>query len=180
MRCGVGSAEKLVGLIPIALICVFLALAVPAKVFAGDAEDAVELLAATLKCPIKPYKSDEWMIGDSDDPTFVHEINKWSGSANQLRIDENVEFGEGPVDRTHVANFSDLESADTSIDRDAAPPVSVVSISCTKKAKCIKLVSGNREHWAYDYIKFHVCDSETAANARLAIDTLIKLAKSRR
>jgi hypothetical protein len=161
----------------IALICLISTLTFPAMVFAGDAEDAVELLAFSLKCPMKQYKSDKMMIGDSDDPVFVHEINKWSGSTSQLRFNNEMQISSGAPERgTHVANFSDLESADTSIDRDTAPRMSVVSISCTKEAKCIRLEAGGI--WtSYDYVEFHVCDKETASNAKLAIDTLIKLNK---
>jgi|HubBroStandDraft_6_1064221.scaffolds.fasta_scaffold1567762_1 hypothetical protein len=164
------------------LICMFLTLALPATVFAGDAEDAVELLAVSLKCPIKLYKSEMWHIGDSLDPTFITENNQWSGSTSQLRIDNTWDLGMGDERSSDIANFSNLESVDTGIDQDTIPPTSMFTIYCANKAKCIsqETYGANGESYGTERERYHVCDQQTASNAKLAIDTLITLAKSRR
>jgi hypothetical protein len=167
-----------------ALICLLSTLALPATVFAGDAEDAAELLAVSLKCPVKQYKSEKIMIGDSPDPVFVHEIHKWSGSTSQLRIDNNTiigGYGDDDPD-SDIANFSNLESVDTGIDQDTIPPTSMFTIYCANKAKCIRQETlGARENWgSFERREYHLCDQQTASNAKLAIDTLITLAKPRR
>jgi hypothetical protein len=155
-----------------------LILLAPAICFADDGQDAVDLLTYSLKCANKAISEH----GNGDDH-FSHTINKYTGSKSQLRIETESKLDGSPeiIRETITANFAALEKADYfnspfEVFIDGAP-VRNVEFFCSKNVDCIQskgnsgAASSDRDH------TISVCDAETAAHVKLAIETLIRLNK---
>jgi hypothetical protein len=159
---------------------VFITLAAPwAVCWADEAQDAIDLLSTSLKCPINTYKSEKLRIGDFDSPVFMHATNEWSGTRRELRIHSKSYMGSGDKDEYDTtARFANLESAAVTEDNVFDPPQPAVLISCLKGAECIRLEAGPWEYWtSYSRTMISVCDQDTAESVKIAIDTLINLNK---
>jgi hypothetical protein len=141
-----------------------LILLTPAICVADDGQDAVDLLALSLKCPNKVMS--EHGNGDSQ---FTHTISKSTGSRTHLRI----ETGGDVI----TANYVDLQQAVV-----AESPFGVfadgttaflVELTCAGDRSCIRFNSGPLQQETSQ--TFPVCDAETGAHVKLAISTLIRL-----
>jgi hypothetical protein len=130
--------------------------------FADEASDAVELLKQSFKCP---KKAD--MIGHSidayvgDERTFSLKTNRSDGVA--------LGGGRGSVTLTFTADYEKLASA-------IHYSRIYISLSCKGKAKCIHQTSTDEpDIYSNGIGGIDLCDADTAANIKLAIDTLIRL-----
>jgi hypothetical protein len=157
-----------------------LTLAVTALLFvtdaslAGDAADAVELLRQSFKCAKKI------------EPSGQHVIYAYIGSEGMFSLSMNISYVSNGVrnySSTYTADFDKLASAPLS---PSAPDT--IGLNCKESLKCIQitLMGGLIGYWSQisnrpclmptaGHCGFTLCDAETAANAKLAIDTLIRL-----
>lgn len=182
--------------------CLFMALASLGVTvcWADEATDAINLLATSLKCPIKPYKMNSGELAKTW-PMMTHDTHTWLGTKRELKIHtKQHSFSDRPPSETDTtARFDDLVTATVTVhtaDYDGRTPA--VEISCLSEipklvrdvppeANCIKTISwtmlnGQKRVYfenQWIYITIPVCDRETAENVKAAIDALIKLNKER-
>jgi hypothetical protein len=169
------------------LVCLF-----PAKVRADDAKDAVELLSYALSCPNKPGSR----VANGMEYHSLW-ISRFTGTATQLSIEtfSIVDDQNGVNGQTNSTAFSNLKSPhfskyDDEVDlhigcrrgTDVSGGIGMSSSSCFRTLYSVNCNPGNKSACVReDRVRYvggigvRLCDETAARNAKLAIDTLIKL-----
>jgi hypothetical protein len=130
--------------------------AFPFACAADEAQDAVDLLSYALQCSTTPYRTTHGMA-------VCHDIDRFKGSANLLRIEGDTKCDDGSVTTgSWAVKFADID--ETEFARNAAGRL-VLWVFSSQGINFSKFT-------ALDF-----CDAETAKSAKLAIDTLIRLNK---
>jgi hypothetical protein len=147
------------------------ALCISSNLRADDAQDAVDLLALALKCPIKPLRG--W--SDTSD-WFEHVTNEFKGTKSTFRVHISTE-GDNTMNYSEESRFADLASTkiEPGYSRDPPHPVfepPKLTLFCRGQQPCLKATYSSAFSKQF---QFYVCDGKAAQNAKLAIDTLIKL-----
>jgi hypothetical protein len=164
---------------------------------ADDAQEAVALLSDALKCPISPK------IVDSNDTDItarmttlsgIHIVNKYTGTEEYLQIETEKRISSGYqfMNRTvYRVPYSQLAYSSINFvngrygvvwlcdsDRGACTSVRFANVSCSPNTDnyCLDDLPYRMSSTARQAIE--LCDAETAGYAKLAIDTLIRHAKS--
>jgi hypothetical protein len=172
----------------------------PRMAKAADADDAVDLLTYALRCPneliVNPSPPDvtAGLLKDLYEAMLypirysTHETNRFIGTAKEFRIEQQLiterQKGIGKINSTYSAAFSKLKVK-------FAPQRGrfFVYVGCSDSEKLafgsafgscmiesIRVnVDSKTEGQTVSGVSFEVCDENTARNAQLAIETLIKL-----
>ena len=188
---------KTIGVTLLVLCCS--GLTSPAR--ADEAQDAVELLKISMQCPLKTqtkvlydYKltPDKTHVFKQTTATYVsHAECKYLGDQHRLRIEYLVAGGdhpELPSTNGYAGDYSQLESptivAENSFDPDVIDGgAMIVDVKCIGDAKCF---DHDYHHGDFTpnfppmpHAPIRVCDAETAAHVKMAIDILIRLNRSK-
>jgi hypothetical protein len=138
---------------------------------ADDAQDAIDLLTATLKCPIKPIRS-----GSDTSDIFDHWTHNFSGTKSIFRMYSVHKDGEGNTwNLSPEARFADLDWVEIEPASHNPPPYSGppgLRLHCRGGRDCAK---DGVPPAPMAVLDFYVCDGKAADDAKVAIDTLIKL-----
>jgi hypothetical protein len=143
-------------------------------VTAQDAQDALQLLKASVEAAMQSYLSIYWHQGDSRDPTFIHHVNAWLGNDRELRIKTTTRLAtDDTSEGVIVAKFADLSAV--SVERDRWSTDILVKVFCSQNTQCITVEGGPKEFWIHlAETNFSVANLERADDARVAIEALIK------
>jgi hypothetical protein len=138
--------------------------------WADDAQDAVELLALSIKCPNRPFKN--------EDGTHLA-INNFTGSKSVFQM-EWEQVGQGKS--SYSAKFKDLNRVDieASAHPGAKPGDTLIRYSCSIGSKCVDTNFGfpvffiPPGHYMFPGFSHEVCSREVAEDIKVAVETLIK------
>jgi hypothetical protein len=155
---------------------------------ADDAQDALELLTYSLKCPLKPK------VERATEGTATHTVQKFSGDKSVFRVEETI-TRVGDMERHNVftAAFSRLGSVSVLGDKDENPSLLLTCAGpqirqvpdgplVSRPEECItaKIDSSNTfQSGPRTAASLSACDLETANHIKLGIEILIKLNKKK-
>jgi hypothetical protein len=167
--------------------------------FAGDTQDAVDLLRHSLKCPLPLHQSLPPPVSGIPIELF-HHASLYAGTSTQLKIVTEVQSSNGhgspPMGEIIEANYAELISATAIVSKQSALPDlgvmfdlqlvcspnfpnCITNIVCEHYSpNCVRdRISATIPRSSYSTV---ICDDGSARDAALAVNTLIRLNKTDR